>query len=162
MAPDTKTEITPRIVGWTVVYGLNLIVPIMFGTIVCRNGGLGGMIAGIFAFYFAVTYFVIRFPRFGTAATNGSFLFAFSQFFAFLQMMAGTLALGIWETVTGNNGGLGGNNSNPVLAEVGGFACTIMTGQPLFAIAVGLGYIINSIVTGISGRRLDPTAYDDE
>lgn len=142
---------TGRITGWTVVYLLNLIVPGFLGFIVCKDGGLLGMLLGIAAFYGIVTWGVIRWRRFGRWATLGGVAIALTQFWPVLQMSAGIFALGVWNTGTGT--GVGKNNlGTGALAEVGGFAVTILTGQPLFFGALLIGAILDKIGRVISNE----------
>jgi hypothetical protein len=146
----------PRIAGWTILYMLNLIVPVLFGIMVCDKGGLAGMLVGIVIFYVAATFLVIRFHRMGTAAIIGSGVVALSQFWAIAQLYSGLLALSVWGFVSGTKGTNDLGGGNPILAELGGCAVTIMTGQPLFALAIIIGLPFAAMLRSDASPTDDP------
>jgi hypothetical protein len=157
MAACPRPDPTPRLLGWSVVYVLNLIIPGFFGSIVCRDGGNLGMVLGVVAFYVAVTWAVMRWPRFARWATLGGTAVALTQFAPLIQFWSGSLALWLW-------GGLIGATrlklGDGVIAEVGGFVVTVLTGQPLFMVAILLGAGLDTVAR--SWSRSTPEAVESD
>ena len=65
----------------------------------------------------------------------GGWVVAASQVLVLPHIFVGTFALESWDAITGANSGINGP-----LSEIGGFAITLMTGQPLILLALVIGF----------------------
>jgi hypothetical protein len=66
----------------------------------------------------------------------GGWAVAASQILFFPHFFIGAIALDSWGAMTG-----GGTGWSEPLSEPGGFAVTLMTGQPLMILAVAVGWV---------------------
>lgn len=124
-------------VWWSAVYAANLPVALFFGWIATEQGGRLGMAAGI-AVLWTVGLAVCAWPgRLRQILVVGGWVVALSQMIVLPHIFIGTFALGSWGSITGANSGIDGP-----LTEVGGFAVTLMTGQPLMLLALVIGCLM--------------------
>jgi hypothetical protein len=127
-------------VAWTLVYGANLFVPLMFGMSATAGGGWVGMGVAVVAIWSAGLVACQRPGRLRMALVIGATAVGLSQVVPFLHIISGMIAIGTWEKVSGDIVGVDIGGDGPGLSESGGFAVTVMTAQPLILIALVFGY----------------------
>ena len=119
---------------WTLIYLLNLPLPLVLGGAVTDRGGKLGMALGVVVLWTVGLAVCAWSDWLRRAAIAGGFMVAITQFCFVLHFHAGVFALSSWSRMTGEGMGIGGP-----LSEVGGFAVTVMTGQPLMFLALAVG-----------------------
>ena len=125
-------------IGWTVVYVANLIVPVFFGRLICdTDDALLGMGAGVFVWWAVLSPICFRPGRLRIALVVGAGFVAIAQFLPILHIVAGTVAIDFWKYADGKLGKL--NQLNTFSA---GFSVTILTGFFLLAIALAVGFLL--------------------
>ena len=117
--------------AWTGILAFNVPLPLFLATTLIRNGGVGGLVAGILVYWAAGLALGLLLPRLGEALATGGIVVAALQPAFFLHLAAGFFGLNTWSLM----------RSGPVFgepglwAEVDGFAVTLLTGQPLLLAA---------------------------
>lgn len=131
------------LVTWTAVFAANLIIPLLYGWEVTRDGGRGGMGLAILALCLFGLVVSAQSRKMAWALALGGCLVALLQPVMVLHIFAGGLALNLW---TGSIRGGG-------LSEFGGFAVTVMTGGPLMVLALVCGLVIDWLFIGPAPGR---------
>lgn len=122
--------------GWTLVYLMNLPLPFTFGLAFTQPDGLVGMLLGVIVLW-TVGMAVCAWPgRLRKAMAFGATFVALCQFVPILHLFVGGVALESWEEFSGHRLSGGGSLSN-----LGAFAVTLMTGQPLMVLALAIGWL---------------------
>jgi len=123
-----------RLLTWSVLYVLNLVVPLMFG-FQCVNGALGvlGMFVGIGLFFVGTVVVLERRKWLYAPFCVGAAFLGLSQLWPVLQMFAGMLALTATEFVFGTP-------ERTLHAFASSFA-TIITGSLLLIVAAVSGLV---------------------
>ena len=137
-------------ITWPIVFGLNMIVPLLFGlAITYEHGRIGLCVASglLLAGGWLLCY---ASPPAARRLIVGSAVFAFTQFFPIIQLIAGMIAI----SVTGSEGGF---DEGPVVTEFTGFAMTLVVGTILLAFAGGLGVLLGFV---LPRRWFNPDAPD--
>ncbi len=158
--PDTEPSETQTIVGWTIVFGLNLPVPVLFGVSVVNGlGGYLGMATGCVMWWGTGVLLCRRGRVQNVRATSwGGLLVAGSQFFPMLQMCSGMAAIAIMTVLVapqaGNGrGGLQMAVGSPLLDHLVATGLTLLTGTILISVAAIIGHLIMFLY-----RRLKPAS----
>jgi hypothetical protein len=128
--------------AWTLIFGLNLIVPLLLGWSMCGSRGKVGLCLAVAIYWVLGLLVCSRRKRWGRVLVSGSIPVAFSQFWPFAQMWAGIIAIRLWSIL--------GSKSDPIqdfggvrsLSGLGGFVVTWLTGGMLITVAVALGLIL--------------------
>jgi hypothetical protein len=130
--------------SWTVVFALNLVVPLIFGWDMTEHGGHVGLIVATAMLW--VSGFRVggktRDRRF-VMLSGGTFV-ALTQFVPFLQIMAGLAGWGLTSLST---------SKSPLFTEAQGFLATIITGGLLLVAAIFFGRIAKAIAESAGWRR---------
>jgi hypothetical protein len=142
--------------GWTAVFAVNLIVPIMFGWNVTANAGRGGMFLAI-GFLWAVGAIVsLRRNNLARSLIVGAGLFAFTQLFPIAQMFAGMIAVSVWQLISRRPDDRWSAGDDQIYSQLGsdlgGFVVTILVGIQLVVVAVTGGYAVRFLVRLVRGR----------
>jgi hypothetical protein len=122
-----------RAAEWTGLYAANLVIPLLIGRVATAYGGGLGMLSAVVAVWAAGLVVCARTVRLSGILFYGAGVVALCQMVPVLQIVAGYFALRAWSAVGGalDEGG--------VKSEVGGFAVTLMTAQPLLLAAFVFG-----------------------
>ena len=113
--PTQTKERFSRTVIWSVVFSLNLIVPLTFGSSVIAKGGGFGMVIAIICFWLLGAFAVYHNERLSAVLLSGGIVVAMSQILPFLQLYAGAASLELWDMA--NDGFGGGEAWGPVAFE---------------------------------------------
>jgi hypothetical protein len=118
---------------WTDVYVANVFLPLVIGGLVTSNGGSLGMLCAVLTIWAVGLVVCTRAARLGRVLFAGGKVVAVCQLFPVLQVVSACCAFWAWNAVGGtlNRGGL--------MSEVGGFAVTLLTAQPLLLAAFVFG-----------------------
>ncbi len=140
---------------WTLVFALNLIVPLFFGWMMTADGGRFGMAAGIGLLWYLGDRACGWTDGWGRALVSGGFVVALSQLFPLLQIWAGIVGTGIataLERVTSGEPRVGGT----LHTELGGLIATGVTGLCLMGVAAfcgGIGVWLTSRRSRVTPQR---------
>lgn len=105
--------------GWALAVVANLPVPLLFGFAVVAHGGLFGMLAGIVAFWLVGAAVVACVPRLRAVLVYGGAVLALTQVLPVLQIVAGVVAVELFDTTP------------EPMSELTGFLVTLVTGGQL-------------------------------
>jgi hypothetical protein len=131
---------------WTIVFVLNLAVPLLIAWNVSNDSGGLGMFAAIAALYLLGSWICAKHCRhLGVGLIAGGLCVGLTQVFPLLQIMAGSVGFAIATRlgqVDGRNGDLPDVNS-----AIGGFIITMTTGVLLMAAALVIGLPFQAIAS---------------
>ncbi|MGE3776126.1 MAG: hypothetical protein AB7F89_02990 [Pirellulaceae bacterium] len=132
------------LMAWPVVYGLNLVVPLLIGSDVTREHGRAGMWLAVVFLLAAGWAFCLWLPSAGRRVIWGAAVFALSQAFPIVQILAGAWSIGLAESC-----GMGvepdemiGKISN----NLGGFVVTLLVGAMLLGCAASVGFLVGLVL----------------
>ncbi|QEH35324.1 hypothetical protein OJF2_38750 [Aquisphaera giovannonii] len=131
--------------GWIAVFLLNMIVPLLFGWSMTREGGRVGMAAAILTLFATGCWICTARRQLASPLLLGAAFVGLSQVFPLLQILAGSAGM-----VAATALRVAENNDDAlprVIGEAGGFVVTLVTGGLLMAA---------SLVAGLSLRMLTP------
>lgn len=131
------TDQTPEWVPWTLTLALNLILPLPLGLSFTGKGGYLGIGLAILVFWAAGLAVCRRSPTLGNILIDGGYVVGCSQVLAIPQVVAGFVALVIWEGVEARPGDM------PVVMD--GFVLTVITGGELLLAAVACGLVVRPL-----------------
>lgn len=121
---------------WTLVYVLNLLLPLPLGLwLTFERGGMIGMLAAVLVCWLVGVGGCYQLPRATRAVTDGAIVVGMFQVFPVCHLPVGAAAVIMWEGVAGY----------PTLRasgwreELGGFVVTLLTALPLLLGAWALG-----------------------
>ncbi|HEY2412789.1 MAG TPA: hypothetical protein VGI40_11130 [Pirellulaceae bacterium] len=130
---------------WPVVFGANLIVPVLLGWQIAREYGRFGMCLTSFLFLAAGWALCCLRPAIARRLIAGSAVFAISQLFPLIQMVSGIVAVGAVEWL-----GLGDDRGDMGISTIptflGGCLATAIVGIILLSIAGVLGFIVSFLL----------------
>ena len=125
------------VVGWYVVFAVNLIVPGLLAiNLVDRRGGLGVMIVA-FAFLIAGRWACSAHPQFAKRLVVGAAIVAVSQLFPILQIISGLTAVELLSAFGLIDAGF--ETGVPELGIILGGAMTMITGSILATCSLIIG-----------------------
>jgi hypothetical protein len=128
--------------GWTVVFGLNLIVPWSLGNEVTKGKGQIGICFGIALMWLVGCEIGRRWPSLGWNLTAGGIVVALTQFYPLIQMFAGLVAFAILGRI--GSGSTPNSTFNTLTAPVPGtFLLTVTTGAVLYVVALCAGALLS-------------------
>jgi len=131
-----------RFLSWTIVYVLNLIIPVLFAVSVVSGWGWLGVVLAVFTYWILGVYVCKASKSITQALLVGGFFVGFSQFSPLLHYCAGSIALNLearsWlHTPTDSpidmRYHIGGSS--------GAFLATAITGGILIGVALFLGFL---------------------
>jgi hypothetical protein len=134
---ETRNRIPLRLL-WTVVFTLNLIVPLILGWSACDVSGRIGMGLAILSYWGLGVLVCSRQERWGRTLVAGAIPMAFLQLLPLAQIVAGILAFRIWTS-------LGETELPGSLSGLGGFVVTWITGGFLIALALLIGMFLVAV-----------------
>lgn len=126
-------RIGPWLIGWVVVYLLNLIVPAMLGADQIRDDAAIGVLSAVLLLLAFGCLLCVYRPRTAAILTYGGVVVGASQVFPALHVIAGLIALLVVE------------GFRPGVARVSfesGFGLTFVTGVVLLLAAGGIGSVL--------------------
>jgi hypothetical protein len=126
-------------IQWSLVFTLNLIIPLLFCQSILRDGGWYGVGGGIIALWFMGVCYGYLPNRFRKSIFIGGSLSAASQFIPVLQIFCGGLAIRSWEGITGLS-----VEPPDSLIEVSAFGVTVLTGQFMIVATSGTIFVLAS------------------
>jgi hypothetical protein len=133
---------------WTLVFVLNLIVPLFFGWMLTADSGRFGMAAGIGLLWYLGYRACGQNDWWGRALVRGGFLVALTQLFPLLQIWAGVVGVGIASALgplVMADTHIGGT----IHTGLGGLIATVLTGLSLMGVAAFCG----AITVWLTSRR---------
>ena len=133
----------PPVLAWTVVYIVNLFLPVFLGLSATREGGKFGMLLGVILYFTLGCYLCYVAREVVRTLVYGGWVVAVAQCFLFPHMIVGLFGVS-------SAGALGQAADLDVTSEPGGFIATLVTGGILLAAAAVFGLVIRWIM---SGRR---------
>lgn len=143
----SATSPTPLLVGWGIIYGLNLFVPLFFGLAVTEKSGRQGMTFAIFLLLGLGSWAVSTLRDAGKAVILGGGFVALTQCIPFLQVSAGAIGISVARDMGQTIG------REQVGSEFGGFAATVVTGGLLITLALILGWMVQGVSASFAGWR---------
>jgi hypothetical protein len=132
--PGDRAEWSPAF-EWSCVFAANLFVPLPLGLLITADGGWVGMIAAVLVCWVAGLVLCMRPGRLGRVLIVGGSLVACAQMFLIPHIVVGMLALWVCHSIAE----AAQFPRTGLWAEVGGFAATLLTAQPLLLAALWLG-----------------------
>lgn len=127
-APALSLE-WPTLIAWPFVFGLNLIVPLIFAWDVTQEHGQWGMAVAVFAMLVSGWALGCFRPVWLRRVVMGGIFVAGTQFIPILQVVAGMVALLVV--------------SGPISNEFMGCVVTLLVGGQLLAVAAGVGLVLS-------------------
>ncbi|MEX1222975.1 MAG: hypothetical protein WEA31_00360 [Pirellulales bacterium] len=147
---------TFAVFAWPIVFGVNLIVPALFGAEVTDEQGALGMMAACIMWLVLGWSLCLLHAPFARRLIVGSVLTALSQVFPIIHLIAGMFAIDIATAL-----GLHLGQDHPVgnvTSEFGGFFVTLLVGGILIACAVVAGLVAGVV---LPSRWMDGNAAVD-
>jgi len=145
----TEPSKTGIIIGWMVVFGINLPIPVFFGSgIVSGTVGYLGMTLGCVLWCGTGILLCRRgWARHIRATSWGGLIVALSQFYPMLQFFAGMAAVEIMRVLSIPIGGYGPNGIQPmnvsaVFDVMVATGLTVLTGTILISVAAVVGHVL--------------------
>ncbi len=127
--------------AWAVVFGANLIVPLMFGWPMTRGAGRVGLVLGIALMLSLGHWLCSRYARVRFPLVAGGVCVGLSQCWPMLQIWAGIFASAITRTLLQQPFGADQDSPN-YSTGLEGLLMTALTGGQLMLAAVMCGYVI--------------------
>jgi hypothetical protein len=141
------TTVSGLIVGWIVVFGLNLITPVLFATAITNRRGMIGVGIACVAFAVAGTQLCVTRRETGKRLVTGASIVGLSQLFPIAQVFAGVFAINLASAVGIAGETLGGGSG--ITSISAGFVVCLLTGIPLAVLA----WIIGTLLFLVAGQR---------
>jgi hypothetical protein len=120
---------------WTVVFALNLPVPLFFGWDMTHLGGRIGLAVAVVAGWAAGMFICYQTHQLGVVLVRGGAWVAASQFVPVLQLGAGIVGIVCLNRIAGHRAFAEGG----LQAELSGFALTLFPGSIIFLAAMVFG-----------------------
>jgi hypothetical protein len=130
--------------AWPIVFGLNLVIPLLLGWDMTReHGRIGVFLAAalLLTSGWAVCY---ARPSVARRLILGSTLTALSQLFPILQIVAGCIAVAVADSFALL--GHGGHGGPAQFSEPGGFIVTLLVGCILLTFAGTTGWVLGLLL----------------
>ncbi len=121
---------------WSILYGLNTVVPALLATIVVGSLGWLGVSLAILLLVRLGLRILVRHPEMIWPAVVGAVLVGLSQFCPILQIFAGGYAIGLTKWLLSL---VVSSDQQSKLGIMGGFLATTFTGLELLTISIVLG-----------------------
>lgn len=136
---------------WAIVFGLNMVLPLLFSVEVTQHHGRFGMGAASLVLLIAGWVLCALSARTARKLILGAVIVALTQFFPILQIVAGSVSMGIAASIQQADGGGGDSGRDEVgfpeiTSELGGFMVTMLVGGILLAFASIIGFVVSSVV----------------
>jgi len=150
--PENRAALRWR---WTLVFVLNLALPLPVGLSLTREGGVAGILVAVFVCWAVGLAGCYHLPRAARAATDGGILVAMFQVFPVVHFVVGIGAVFIWERVAGH----AAFRATGWRAELAGFGVSVLTALPLLFVAWVLGGGPGLLFAGPVARTPDEADY---
>ncbi len=126
---------------WTVLFSLNLIIPVLFGAPMIQQHGAIGMLAAVMLFWIGGGVVCLRARQAAVRMMFGASILAATQLLPIIQMIAGMLALKLTQQA-GLIGDAPDHTPFPLItSELGGFVMTCIVGGMLVTLVAGLALL---------------------
>jgi hypothetical protein len=133
--------------AWPFWLGANLIIPVLFGLQFTGRSGRWGMAFAIVLFLIGGWCVCYSSRKLGRYLNIGAAILSFTQIFPLLQVVAGMF--GVWVAVfIGCFQPATDIDNAEVLNELGGFVVTSIVGCILLSVALFIGLIVVTLLTG--------------
>jgi hypothetical protein len=129
------------VIYWTVIFSLNLIVPLLLSTALTQDGGGVGVAFGIAALWMMGLAGCFLPRSFRKSMLVGGSIAALTQIFPILQLLCGSIAIASWQKLTGLS-----VEKPDSLIELSTFGITVLTGQFLIASSTIMVLILSAIL----------------
>lgn len=145
MTPPPQRFAWDWVGGWTLVFVANLPVPLLASWGAVQQGSGVGLFGGVVMLYLLGAAVCGLRWRVGRSLVWGGAVVALTQFFPFLQVGSGILAVMVWDGITGASSFAGGidpegpDERGLVRANFGVCAVVFLTAQPLLVVALLVG-----------------------
>ena len=140
----TRAQVSPNkwmLLAWPAVLVVNGLIPALFGWVVTEHHGRLGSVLATTAILVLGWRLCYQRPLYARRLIIGAAVFSLSQFFPFIQILAGMIAMQIASR-------LGLTNRDPdvedlrIASEFGGFLVTAIVGAPLIACSACIGWLL--------------------
>lgn len=133
------------LVGWPVVYSLNVILPLMLAWGLTEQHGRYGMFLAMLLVLSGGWYVAARWTPLARRVIVGALPVALSQFFPILHIYLGMASIMLVGMATGNNV-YSGSGGPPIASEPAGFAVTMLVGGGLLLCSAVIGGLLSLVV----------------
>jgi hypothetical protein len=140
--PSAAPREAPPYLAWTLVFGINLLVPLLLSANVGAKHGTRGIAVAVLVLLAAGLVICAVRPGLARIFIGGSVVTAVLQFVPIVQMTVGMIAITLLEDA----GLMSRENdwSPPAIeSDLGGFVLTTMVGAGLLAAALQLGLLVD-------------------
>ncbi|TWT73472.1 hypothetical protein Pla123a_38080 [Posidoniimonas polymericola] len=136
------------VVGWPVVYALNIIVPLMFGWGMTEQAGRVGMFVAMAVVLAGGWWLAPRHAWVGRRLIVGAVITALSQVIPILHIYIGMASIAIVTSVGSLVAGepLDAPLSGPLRSETAGFAVTVLVGGSLIVCSLVFGLVLGLLL----------------
>ncbi len=142
VAPRDRTKSSRWQIAWSVVYGINLIFPLLIGWFLANPTGRLGIVIAILLMWLIGHLAVARSVRFRFTLVAGGICVGLSQVFPLLHYFAGTVGLEITSRLLRMPSLFEDDTRPEITTGLAGFPTTILTGGILMVAALACGQIL--------------------
>ncbi len=140
---------------WPLVFGLNMVVPIMFSVSLTRQAGQYGILAGAVLLLLLGWGLCYHLPVYAWRLNLGSVVVACTQFFPILQIVIGIISLPLARRMTGlKPRELSFDGLPELTSELEGFFATLLVGSALIGISGVLGFLIALVLAHVARTKV--------
>jgi hypothetical protein len=137
--------------AWPAVFGLNMVLPLFFSTVVTEHHGRFGLCIASFVLLAGGWALCAVSASTARKVILGAALVAVTQFFPVLQIIAGSVSMGIaqsFQLVEGGGGDpdLDEQDIPQITSELGGFIVTMLVGGILLTCASLIGLALGPVL----------------
>ncbi len=146
--------------AWIVVFGFNLVVPLLFAWSMTEKNGRIGMTVAVIVLLAAGFWICAKARIVGRDLIKGGILVGLAQLFPILHIISGMVGMIVGQRLQLTNMD---NETGPIRvnSELGGFIAALVTGTILMAMSLGTGFLIRHLIVTPWGNlgadpRVDP------
>ena len=137
-------------ITWAIVFGLNMVLPLLFSVELTQHHGRLGMCAASLVLLIAGWVLCALSARTARKLILGAAIVALTQFFPILQIVTGSVSMGIaasFQLADGGGGDLDPDEGGfpEITSELGGFMVTILVGGILLTFASLIGLVLSLV-----------------
>lgn len=157
-SPVSRLRPQGWMIAWTVVYGANLIVPLMFALGTVQGSGTLGMVLAMFVMWLVSLMICARARPVRSWLMAGGIAVAISQFMPILQIMAGMMGVGLASLLVRGPAEAGDDDLVRGLGAVGtsfplGLLATLLTGAALMVASLAIGFVLVGLARLFAARK---------
>lgn len=135
---------------WAIVFGLNMVLPLLFSVELTQHHGRFGMCAASLVLFIAGWVLCALSARTARKLILGAAIVALTQLFPILHVVAGSVSIRIAESFQLADGGGGDPDLDEggfpeITSELGGFMVTILVGGILLTFASIIGLVLSFV-----------------